>query len=44
VTGVVVLLAGLFALLGWRARVKHPLAHSRQELKQDAQFTKERLI
>jgi uncharacterized membrane protein YqjE len=44
VTGVVVLLAGLFALFGWRTRVKHPLAQSREELKQDAQFTKERLI
>jgi len=44
VTGVVLALAALFALFGWRSRVKRPLEHTRDELKRDEQFTKERLI
>jgi putative superfamily III holin-X len=43
VTAVVLAVAGVFGLVGWRRRVTRPLALTREELKQNARFTKERM-
>jgi hypothetical protein len=42
VTGVVAIAVALVALFSWRRRVRTPLQHSRDELKQDVRFARER--
>ncbi len=42
VTGVVAAAAAIVAFLSWRRRVREPLAHSRNELREDVRFAKER--
>ena len=42
VTGVVAAAAAIVAALSWRRRVREPLAHSRNELREDVRFAKER--
>jgi uncharacterized membrane protein YqjE len=42
VTGVVAIAVALVAFLSWRRRVRTPLQHSRDELKQDVRFARER--
>jgi uncharacterized membrane protein YqjE len=43
VSGVVLLASALAALIGWSKRVRKPLEKTRQSLKEDIQWTKERL-
>jgi hypothetical protein len=43
VSAVVLFVAGVFALVGWRGRVRDPMARSREALKDDAHWTKEQL-
>ena len=42
VTGVVAIAVALVALFSWRRRVRTPLQHSRDELKRDVRFARER--
>lgn len=42
VTGAVAAAAVIVAAVSWRRRIRQPLAHSRNELRQDVRFAKER--
>jgi hypothetical protein len=42
VSGVMLVLAVLFALVSWRRRLREPLAHTRRTLKDGVKWTKER--
>ena len=42
VSGVVALAAGAIAGLSWKRRIKKPLQHSRDELRQNVRFARER--
>jgi len=44
VSGFTLLLAGIVALISWNKRVKSPMARTRRTVKEDVQFTKERLV
>ena len=44
VTGVMAVVTAIAGLVGWRKRVRHPLERTRHELKEDVQWTKERLV
>jgi uncharacterized membrane protein YqjE len=39
----VLLFAGIAAAMGWRRRVRHPLARTRRELQEDVRWTKEKM-
>jgi hypothetical protein len=43
VSGAVAAVAGTFAVIGWRRRVRQPLLLTREALKRDARWVKERL-
>lgn len=43
VTGVMALVAAIAGVVGWKKRVRTPLARSRHELEEDVRWTKERL-
>ena|SRR5262252_91929 len=43
VSGFLLGLAIIAALIGWSKRVRHPLARTRQSLREDVRWTKERL-
>src|SRR5215831_15886581 len=42
VSGVVMLAVGIIAGLSWKRRIRQPLQHSRQELRQNVRFARER--
>jgi len=42
VTGIVTIAAGIVAGVSWKRRVRQPLEHSRNELRQGVRFAKER--
>lgn len=44
VSGFTLLVAGVVALISWNKRVKSPMARTRRAVKEDVQFTKERLV
>jgi hypothetical protein len=44
VSGAVLLVAAIVGLLGWRQRVREPLPRSRDALKEDVKWVKERLV
>ncbi len=44
VTGVVLALAAVIGLVGWKRRVRQPLARTRKHLKEDVQWMKERVV
>ena len=44
VSGFTLVLAGIVALVAWNRRVRAPLERTRRTLKEDVQFTKERLV
>jgi uncharacterized membrane protein YqjE len=43
VSAFTLVVAGMAAVIGWNKRVRSPLARTRQTLKEDVQWTKERL-
>ena len=44
VSGLTLVLAGIVALVAWNKRVRTPLERTRRIVKEDVQFTKERLV
>lgn len=44
VSGATLLIAGAISVLAWRKRVRSPLARTRRTLKEDVQWTRERLV
>src|SRR4051812_20585817 len=44
VTGAVLAAAGIVALVGWKRRVRSPLARTRKHLKEDVRWMKERVV
>jgi hypothetical protein len=44
VTGVVLSVAAIIGLVGWKRRVRLPMARTRKHLKEDVQWMKERVI
>jgi len=43
VTVLVLAIAGVIALVGWKRRVRNPLARTRKHLREDAHYVKQRL-
>jgi len=44
VTGVVLSVASIIGLVGWKRRVRRPMARTRKHLKEDVQWMKERVV